>query len=85
MFSKSETEFLKGSKNVNDGYARYLRHSIKRKLEQFRKEAFPIMLGNSYTRTWMLEAVREIANTVRENPNTYSETILNRGSTNQDR
>jgi len=62
LFSKAEIEYLKGTKTVDNGYARYLRHSIKRKLNQFEKNILPILLENENTKTWLLETVREIPN-----------------------
>lgn len=82
MLSKSETEFLLGSKQVSPNYARYLKHSIKKKLEQL-KQTLKILAENQYTKTWLLETVREITNNVRESSNTFYENTLNQNINSQ--
>ncbi len=82
MLSKSETEFLLGSKRVSPNYARYLKHSIKKKLEQL-KHTLKILAENQYTKTWLLETVREITNNVRESSNTFYENTLNQNINSQ--
>ncbi len=82
MLSKSEIEFLFGSKQVSPNYARYLKHSIKKKLEQL-KQTLKILAENEYTKTWLLETVREITNNVRESSNTPHKNNLNLNLNNQ--
>ena len=82
MLSKSEIEFLLGSKQVSPNYARYLKYSIKKKLEQL-KQTLKILAENEYTKTWLLETVREITNNVRESSNTPHKNNLNLNLNNQ--
>ncbi len=70
MFSRAEIEFLKGEKECNPNYARFLRHSIAKKLRHLEREVLPILLANENTRAWIMEAVRKFPNVVGENSNT---------------
>ena len=68
MLSKAETEFLEGSKQVSKNYARYLRHTIAKKLSSF-EHTIPTLIRNPATQSWL----NRICNTVRDYPNTISE------------
>jgi len=69
MFSKNEIEYLQGKKQASEGYKRYLRYSINKKLQHFSNQTLPLILENEATRNWFIQLVRENTNAVRENPN----------------
>ena len=76
MLSKSEIEFLTGSKQVNPNYARKLKHSIKTKLENL-KQTLHVLAQNELTREWLLEAITEISNTITKSSNTPNKNTSN--------
>ena len=43
LLTPSELAWLKGEKQVSKAYARYLRHSIRKKLQVFLNEEFPLV------------------------------------------
>ena len=66
MLSKTELEFLEGKKKCSQGYARFLRHSIKSKLRNFEQNVLPVLRSNEATQEWLAKIVRETSNSVRE-------------------
>ena len=79
LLSKTELEYLEGRKQVTNNYARYLKHTISKKLERF-EQTIPTLITNQETRAWLIKlcnTVREYPNTVSQNPNTQNNISVN--------
>ena len=72
MLSKGEMEFLKGIKQITPEYARFLKHSINKKLQELEAE-IPILSSHELTKERLMNIVSVFPNGVRENSNSVRE------------